>query len=249
MNGIAEMFVKFIKEIARPIHLNSQLPAELWGHSVLHAAYIKNHWPVSSNNNLSAVELFHGFKPKINHILTYGCKVSVPIYLKRNRGGTFAPICQDRIYVGTHSPSIIKVLDPVTARLSYCRLVDCQYYEDVFPPLHGKQWSNFYWDNEDLPQNLTRTGNPHDEPSASQLVISTLRRDARVRLDPVAEILNSKSGKSSYSPLTEPAGPVKDINTYKQLKRIRADVCVHFVLNLTIIRELQFNIVVLYCTG
>jgi hypothetical protein len=203
MNGVAERYIRAIKEIARPIHLYSSLPDELWGHAVLHAGALKNLWPNQTNDNMSAHERLYGHKPMIGHLITYGCKVSVPNYLQRERGGTFKPQCKDKIYVGFHTPTLIKALDPVSCKVTYHRRVDCQFYEDILPPVTGKPHSKFYWDHETLPKGVARTKPSTGFPSPNVLVKTALERRQRLDIDAVAELLGSRARDITNSPSSE----------------------------------------------
>jgi hypothetical protein len=42
------------------------------------------------------------------------------------------------IYVGYHSPSIIKYLEPMTENLFTAQYANCIFHEDHFPPLEGE---------------------------------------------------------------------------------------------------------------
>jgi hypothetical protein len=43
------------------------------------------------------------------------------------------------IYIGFHSPSIIKYLEPLTGDIFTARFTDCQFNETIFPILEGKK--------------------------------------------------------------------------------------------------------------
>jgi hypothetical protein len=44
-----------------------------------------------------------------------------------------------RIYIGFHSPSIIKYLEPLTEDIFIARFADCQFDEIIFPILGGEK--------------------------------------------------------------------------------------------------------------
>jgi hypothetical protein len=44
-----------------------------------------------------------------------------------------------RIYIGFHSPSIIKYLEPLTGDIFTAHFADCQFDETIFPILRGKK--------------------------------------------------------------------------------------------------------------
>jgi hypothetical protein len=43
------------------------------------------------------------------------------------------------IYIGFHSPSIIKYLEPLTGDIFTARFADCQFDEIIFPILRGEK--------------------------------------------------------------------------------------------------------------
>jgi hypothetical protein len=65
------------------------------------------------------------------------CRVYVPISPpQRTKMG---PQRRLRIYIGFHSSSIIKYLEPLTGDIFTARFVDCQFDEIIFPILGGKK--------------------------------------------------------------------------------------------------------------
>jgi hypothetical protein len=59
------------------------------------------------------------------------------------------------IYVGYHSPSIIKYLEPMTEDLFMARYADCIFNENHFPALRGKFHNNLKcqeinWDDKSI---------------------------------------------------------------------------------------------------
>lgn len=129
-NDIAESMIKQIQMVARPLLMQSNLPASAWGHAVLHAAALLRLRP-SSFNSQTPHFLAYGLPPDITHLQTFGCLVLVPILgPKRTKMG---PQQQRGIYVGFDSRSIIRYLEPLTADVFKARFQDCNFFEDQFP--------------------------------------------------------------------------------------------------------------------
>jgi transposase InsO family protein len=105
-NGLAESLIKRIKLIARPLLHNCNLPVSCWGHAVLHAADLIQLWPTAYHST-SPLYLIHGNAPNISHMWKFRCAIYAPISPPKR-------ISMDPhrlgIYVGYHSPSIIKYL-------------------------------------------------------------------------------------------------------------------------------------------
>lgn len=135
-NGIAESLIKRLQTIARPILMQTNLPATAWGHAILHAATLLHYRP-SAFNASSPHQLAYGTPPNISHLRTFGCQVLVPILgPKRNKMG---PQRQTGIYIGNDSPSIIRFMEPTTSDVFKARLADCHFYEKIFPRLETSQ--------------------------------------------------------------------------------------------------------------
>lgn len=70
-NGLAEVYVRIVKNIARPMHLNSGLSSDAWGYSIMAVPNIKNTWNTSHNSrDTTAEELFTGMFSLLQHYLT-----------------------------------------------------------------------------------------------------------------------------------------------------------------------------------
>jgi hypothetical protein len=134
-NGLAESLIKRIKLIARPLLHNCNLPITYWGHAVLHAAYLIQLRP-TAYHSFSPLCLVRGNAPSISHLRKFGCAIYALISPPQR-----AMMGHHRkmgIYMGYHSPSIIKYLEPMTGDLFTVRYTDCIFNEDHFPTLGGE---------------------------------------------------------------------------------------------------------------
>ncbi|KAJ9536411.1 hypothetical protein OSB04_un000403 [Centaurea solstitialis] len=140
-NGLAELLIKRLQMIARPMIMKSKLPVSAWGHAILHAATLIRIRPTSYNAS-SPLKTVFGQEPNISHLRIFGCAVYVPIAPpQRTKMG---PQRRLGIYVGYESASIIKYLEPLTGDLFTARFADYHFDESEFPALGGgtKQLDN-----------------------------------------------------------------------------------------------------------
>ena len=77
-NGLAEAFIKKIQLITRPLLLHANMPSNLWGHVVLHAASLLKLRPTLLNTQ-TPHELLSGRPPDISHLRVFGCQVWIPL--------------------------------------------------------------------------------------------------------------------------------------------------------------------------
>jgi hypothetical protein len=133
-NGIAELVIKHIHIITRPLLMNSNLPTSAWGYAVLHATTLLKYRP-SAHNTQTPYHLAFGLPPDLSHLRIFGCQVMVPILGPKQT--KLGPQQQEGIYVGNDSTSIIRYLDPTTGDLYKARYQDCHFYEETFPKLLG----------------------------------------------------------------------------------------------------------------
>ena len=112
-NGLAEAFVKKIQLVARPLLLHAKLSSSMWGRAVLYAAILLKLIPIMLYVQ-TPHELLIRRPPNVQHIRAFGYQVLVPLrQLKRLMIG---PHCQEDIYVGFYSTSIIRNLKPTTRK-------------------------------------------------------------------------------------------------------------------------------------
>jgi hypothetical protein len=113
-NGLAESLIKRIKLIARPLLHICNLPITYWGHAVLPTVDLIQSLP-TAYHCVSPLCLVRDNAPSISHMRKFGCAVYAPISPPQRI--TVGPNRKMSIYVGYHSPSIIKYLEPMTVDL------------------------------------------------------------------------------------------------------------------------------------
>jgi hypothetical protein len=151
-NGMAESLIKRIKLITSPLLHNCNLLITSWGHAILHVADLIQLRP-TAHHIVSPLCLVRGNAPSIFHLRKFGCAVYAPISpLQRTMMG---PHKKMGIYVGYHSPSIIKYLEPMSGDLFTARHADCIFKEDHFPTLGGEfqnnlEYQEINWDNKSM---------------------------------------------------------------------------------------------------
>jgi hypothetical protein len=135
-NGLAESLIKRLQLIVRPLLMKYNLPSFVWGHTILHAIALIRLRP-SASHKFSPLQLVSGREPNLSHLKIFGCAVYVPISPpQRTKMG---PQRRLGIYIGFHSPSIIKYLEPLTGDIFTARFADCQFDEIIFPILGGEK--------------------------------------------------------------------------------------------------------------
>jgi hypothetical protein len=135
-NDLAESLIKRLQLIARPLLMKYNLTSSAWGHTILHAAALIRLRSTASHK-FSPLQLVSGREPNLSHLKIFGCAVYVPISPpQRTKMG---PQRRLGIYIGFHSPSIIKYLEPLTEDVFTARFVDCQFDEIIFPILGGEK--------------------------------------------------------------------------------------------------------------
>jgi hypothetical protein len=76
-------------------------------------------------------------EPNLSHLNFFGCAMYIPIFPpQRTKMG---PQRRLKIYIGFHSPSIIKYLEPLTEDIFIAHFADCQFDETIFPILGGEK--------------------------------------------------------------------------------------------------------------
>jgi hypothetical protein len=116
----------------RPLLHNCNLPIRCWGHVVLHAVDLIQLRPTAYHNT-SRLYLVRGNDTSISHLRKFECVVYAPI--SPPKCTSMGPHRKLGIYMGYHSPSIIKYMEPLTGDLFTAWYADCIFNEDHFPAL------------------------------------------------------------------------------------------------------------------
>jgi hypothetical protein len=104
-NGLTKSLIKRIKLIVRPLLHNCNLPITYWGHAILHATDLIQLRP-TAYHSVPPLCLVRGNASSIFHLRKFGCAVYAPISPPQRT--IMGPHRKMGIYVGYHSPSIIK---------------------------------------------------------------------------------------------------------------------------------------------
>jgi len=56
-----------------------RVPPEFWGEAVVTAVYVLNRAPTKSLSNKTPFEAWHGKKPRVDHLRTFGCTAHVKL--------------------------------------------------------------------------------------------------------------------------------------------------------------------------
>lgn len=98
-NAISERGNRTTTERARCLLIEANLPKSFWAEAVNTSIYIENRCPEASINHLSPHELWHGSKPKIDHLRVFGC-AAYRLIPKQFRGSKFSPTSQRCVLLG-----------------------------------------------------------------------------------------------------------------------------------------------------
>eukprot|EP00924_Labyrinthula_sp_SR-Ha-C_P005496 snap_masked-scaffold_62-processed-gene-0.56-mRNA-1 protein AED:0.32 eAED:0.32 QI:0/-1/0/1/-1/1/1/0/231 len=72
-NGLAERSILSLRTLPRFALKHAKLSTDWWKFAVNHASFIKNRLPHIALENLTPLEVFHGYKPKLQHVKVFGC--------------------------------------------------------------------------------------------------------------------------------------------------------------------------------
>lgn len=62
-----------VVEMARCLLKTMKVPPKFWGEAVCTAMYLLNRYPTKSLNSMTPFEAWHGSKPRVKHLRTFGC--------------------------------------------------------------------------------------------------------------------------------------------------------------------------------
>jgi hypothetical protein len=115
-------------EMARCMLKSMRVPSELWGEAVCTAVYVLNRCPTKCLNNKTPYEAWHGRKPTLSHLRTFGCVAHV------KKVGPGLDKLSDRsrklVFIGYESGTNgYRFLDPTTNKLVVSR--DVIFEENV----------------------------------------------------------------------------------------------------------------------
>lgn len=126
-NGVVERRNQTIMGMARSMLKAMNLPGRLWGEAMATTMYILNRSPTQSVEGSTPYEVWHGSKPTVSHLRTFGCVAHV------KQGSKRLTKLEDRstpmVFVGYESGSKAwRFYDPNTRRVHVSR--DVLFEED-----------------------------------------------------------------------------------------------------------------------
>jgi hypothetical protein len=72
-NGVVERRNQTAVEMARCLLKAKGMPPKFWGEAIAIEVYILNRAPTKSLQNMTPFEAWHGKKPRVDHMRTFGC--------------------------------------------------------------------------------------------------------------------------------------------------------------------------------
>jgi hypothetical protein len=76
-NGVVEGMNQTVVGMARSLLKTMGMPGKFWGEAVSTAAYLLNCSPMKSVKGMTPYEAWHGRKPSVHHLCTFGCVAHV----------------------------------------------------------------------------------------------------------------------------------------------------------------------------
>uniref|UniRef100_A0ACD5TXY1 Uncharacterized protein n=1 Tax=Avena sativa TaxID=4498 RepID=A0ACD5TXY1_AVESA len=183
-NGVVERRNQSVVEMARSLLKSMKVPARFWGEAVKTAVHILNRAPTRALSGVTPYEAWHGRRPDVSYLRTFGCTVFV------KKVGPCVTKLSDRetpmVFVGYEDGSkAYRVYDPSAHKLHITR--DAAFDE-------GRPWS---WDS--APADST-TAVTHAAPSSF-----TVEYEVSTASDDNDDSPAGDAGKSIVTPATRRA--------------------------------------------
>lgn len=119
-NGVMERRNQTIVGIARSMLKAKDMPAAFWGEAVSTAEFILNHSPTKAIAEKTPFEAWHGRKPKVSFLRTFGCVAHVKTV--RPHLGKLEDKSTKMVFLGYEAGSkVYRLYDPVENRVHICR--------------------------------------------------------------------------------------------------------------------------------
>ena len=116
-NEMAERFNRTIIQMARSMLQWTELPQYFWGEAVCTANYFRNLMPAGQNKKKSSEKLWTGSKSDISHIRKFECLIHAHIF--KEKRGKLNAVSFQRIFVGYHFSTQVKVFNPKTREINW----------------------------------------------------------------------------------------------------------------------------------
>lgn len=119
-NGVVERRNQTVVEMARCMLKSKGVPSKYWGEAVTTAVYLLNRSPTKSVQDKTPYEAWHGKKPQVDHLRTFGCLVHVK---KIGPGvGKLSDRSSKMVLLGYEAGTKgYRLVDPVTEKLHISR--------------------------------------------------------------------------------------------------------------------------------
>jgi hypothetical protein len=128
-NGVVEHRNQTIVGTARSMMKTAEMPGKFWGEAVTTAVYLLNRSLTSSLEGRTSYEAWHGNKPAIHHLHTFGCVVYTKV--TRPHLAKFDDRGRKGVFIGYEAGSkAYRVYDPVEGRVIVSR--DIVFNENTF---------------------------------------------------------------------------------------------------------------------
>ena len=139
-NGVAERLIQDLWKMARSMLFGSDLPLELWGEAISHAAWLRNRLPNSTISMKIPFTLWTGEKPNFTTLLRFGQPGYAYIYRPqsvRNRK-LLRQGAEISKFVGMESQtSLYRVFFPASKRVREVRAANFHVVNDkTLPSFH-----------------------------------------------------------------------------------------------------------------
>mmetsp|Transcript_62060 Transcript_62060/g.128459 ORF Transcript_62060/g.128459 Transcript_62060/m.128459 type:complete len:405 (-) Transcript_62060:2033-3247(-) len=133
-NAMSEKFVDTLGKGTRTLLLQSGLPPEFWGTSVLYFTDVYNHIPHASLNGMIQYQVHHQITPDVSWFRPYGCKATVFRGRDLVEHHKLAPRGESGIFIGlgmAHGRRGWLIYCPRLARIFFTR--EATFDETLFP--------------------------------------------------------------------------------------------------------------------
>ena len=128
-NGVAERMNRTLLEATRSMLHASGLPLTYWHHALKTAVYLRNRSPTSALDGITPHHAWHGDKPDLSHLRTFGCRAYMHIN-KKKITSKLQPRSIPVIFIGYHTEAKAwRVYDPVGKQEHITR--DLTFHENV----------------------------------------------------------------------------------------------------------------------
>ena len=99
-NGIAERYVRTIKDGARTMLAHCGLTGQWASRAIAHFIYIWNRTVISDHTKKTPYQSYHKMEPSVSSTNVFGCDVYVWLHKDTREAGTYAPRGEPGIYLG-----------------------------------------------------------------------------------------------------------------------------------------------------